>query len=53
LKPLQWKGLPVNLCWGIEQGLIHELQPKWDKKKDRRALADAIRNKQKGSEISN
>ena len=48
LKPiLRWKGLPVDLILGIEEGLIGELQPKWN-----RRGRDALR-KQKDSEISN
>ena len=47
LKPIQWRGLPVDLIAGLEVGLIRELQPKWN----RRELG-ALR-KQKDSEISN
>ncbi len=47
LKPIQWRGLPVDLIAGLEKGLIRELQPKWN----RRELG-ALR-KQKNSEISN
>ncbi|MHA1600475.1 MAG: GIY-YIG nuclease family protein [Alphaproteobacteria bacterium] len=47
LKPIQQRGLPVDLIAGIEVGLIRKLQPKWNRR-ERGAL-----RKQKGSEISN
>ncbi len=47
LKPIQWRGLPVDLIAGLEMGLIHKLQPKWNLRE-----RDALR-KQKNSEISN
>ncbi len=47
LKPIRWRGLPVDLILGLEEGLIRELQPKWNRR-GRGAL-----RKQKDSEISN
>ena len=47
LKPIQWKGLPVDLILGIETGLIHELDPQWNLRER------GASRKQKGSEISN
>ncbi len=47
LKPIRWRGLPVDLIPGLEEGLIRELQPKWNRR-GRGAL-----RKQKDSEISN
>ncbi len=36
LKPIRWRGLPVNLIAGLEAGLIRELQPKtrWNIRED-------------------
>ncbi len=36
LKPIRWRGLPVNLIAGLEAGLIRELQPKtkWNLRED-------------------
>ncbi len=32
LKPIRWRGLPVDLILGLEEGLIRELQPKWNRR---------------------
>ena len=36
LKPIRWRGLPVDLIAGLEVGLIRELQPKtkWNLRED-------------------
>ncbi len=36
LKPIRWRGLPVDLIAGLEAGLIRELQPKtkWNLRED-------------------
>ncbi len=47
LKPIPWRGLPVDLIAGLEVGLIRELQPKWNLRE-----LGALR-KQKDSEILN
>ena len=47
LKPIRRKGLPVDLILGIETGLIHELEPQWNRRER------GASRKQKGSEISN
>ena len=36
LKPIRWRGLPVDLITGLEAGLTRELQPKtkWNLRED-------------------
>lgn len=47
LKPIRWRGLPVDLIPGLEMGLIHELDPQWNRR------GRGASRKQKNSEISN